>query len=377
MTIITKDFKEVANKILVAVGLDENAANLELITQDNSLYLNVTNREFYVSVRFPISEPTTFHAVVDASLFLNLIAGITTETFNLELVGNSVQVTAGKSKYKLAMIYENANLMHLPTIVINNKTIEMNIFQEVLSSILNVNSKELQKLKGVSTVNELQRLYFIDETGCFTFTTGACLNAFSLEKPVKLLLTDRVVKLFKLFKTDVKFSLGVEPSPTGALMTKVLFETDDTYLAALINCDDRLISQVQVPCEATKRFIAEAYDQRLVLSVNELAGAINRLQMFTKNNKAVTIKSSSYMPIKGSIQGSELLFCDQSGNQEAVTIENGSFSAGIYDFGVNLFDLKLVLDSCKNEHITFNCGNHRSIIMTRGAIHNLIPEVRL
>lgn len=47
-----------------------------------------------------------FNAVVDASLFLNLIAGITTDTFNLSIKGNTVVVKAGKSTYKLNMIYE-------------------------------------------------------------------------------------------------------------------------------------------------------------------------------------------------------------------------------------------------------------------------------
>jgi hypothetical protein len=43
---------------------------------------------------------------------------------------------------------------------------------------------------------------------------------------------------------------------------------------------------------------------------------------------------------------------------------------------INLFDIKLVLDSCKVDHITLNCGNHRSVVITRGTVANLIPEVR-
>lgn len=378
MIITTKDFRETANKILLAAGLDENAANLELVANnDSKLYLNVTNREFFVSIIFQLSEPTTFHAVVDAALFLNLISGINTETFELTDHGNYAQVDSGKSSYKLAMIFENETLMTLPAISINNKTIEMEISNEILTSILNVNSKELLKLKGVSVVNELQRLYFIDETGCFTFTTGACLNAFTLPKPVKLLLNDRIVRLFKLFNTDVKFSLGIDPAGTGNAMTKISLETENIYLAAIINCDDMLISKIQGPCNATKNFINTAYDYRLVLSVNEFHAAISRLQMFTKNNKSATDKASTFLPIRATISGNVLMLTDKFSNTEAVTIENGSYVTGTYDFGVNLVDLKLVLDSCKNEHITFNCGNHQSIIIARGNISNLIPEVKI
>ena len=167
MIIKTKEFKEAANKILLAANLDSNAANLELVVRNSSLYLNVTNKEYYVAVKFPIETEETFRAVVDANLFLNLISGITTETFSLTLKDNTVLLSAGKSKYKVAMIYENENLMTLPVIAIQNKTVEMGISNDILMSILNVNSKELLKTKYLD-VSELNKLYYIDETGCFT-----------------------------------------------------------------------------------------------------------------------------------------------------------------------------------------------------------------
>jgi hypothetical protein len=99
--------------------------------------------------------------------------------------------------------------------------------------------------------------------------------------------------------------------------------------------------------------------------------------MFTKNNKSVTEKNNSYMPVAVTIADDALIINDRFGNSEYVTIENGSYMSGEYNFNVNLVDLKLVLDSCKNEHVTFNCGNGRSIIIARGAISNLIPEVKM
>jgi DNA polymerase III sliding clamp (beta) subunit (PCNA family) len=378
MVINTKEFQEVANKILLAADLDKNAANLELVARDTFLYLNVTNREYYVSCKFPLSEPADFHAVVDASLFLSLISGITTDTFTLALNGNHIKVGAGKSNYKLAMIYENETLMSLPVISIQNKTVEMDIEKDILHSILNVNSKELQKVKNAVVKNELQKLYYIDETGCFTFTTGACLNAFTLEKPVKLLLNERIVKLFKLFKENVHFALGQDPAGNGMIATKMVMQTEDTYLAALITCDTLLIDKVKGPCDVMKRYITTAYDYRLVLSVNEFFSAISRLQSFTKNNKSVTEKlNAAYLPVKVTVTDAGLTIQDKFENTEFVTIENGSYTSGTYTFGVNLVDLRLVMESCKNEHITFNCGDGRSIIISRGNISNLVPEIKL
>lgn len=376
MIIKTKDFKEAANKILLAANLDTNAANLELVARNSNLYLNVTNKEYYVAVKFPLETEETFRAVVDASLFLSLVSGFTTDTFSLTLKDNTVVLGSGKSKYKVAMIYENESLMTLPVIAIQNKTVEMAISNDILMSILNVNSKELLKTKYLD-VSELNKLYYIDETGCFTFTNGSCLNSFTLEKPVKLLLNDRIVRLFNLFKDDVQFSLGQDPLPNGNVQTKIVLETPDTYLAAVITCDDTLIAKVQQPCDATKRYLSENYDHKLVLDTAELTGAINRLMAFTKNSKNSTEKvNMAYLPTAIKIENGELVIKDKFDNYETVSIANESFTSGDYEMFVNLYDIKLVLDSCKVDHITLNCGNHRSIVVTRGTVANLIPEVR-
>ena len=155
MILKTKPFQEAANKILLAVGLDRSAANLELATKNEALYLRVTNREYYVAVKFDLDEPTDFRAVVDANLFLNLISGISTDEFELTTNDNYIKVKAGKSSYKLAMIYENDQLMKLPIIQLapDQITVDMPVTNDILTSILNVNGKEIQKAKRLD-VNE-------------------------------------------------------------------------------------------------------------------------------------------------------------------------------------------------------------------------------
>jgi DNA polymerase III sliding clamp (beta) subunit (PCNA family) len=376
MILKTKTFQEAANKILVAVGLDRTAANLELAAKDTALYLRVTNREYYVAVKFDLQEPTDFRAVVDANLFLNLISGINTEEFELNIKENYVAVKAGKSNYKLAMIYENDELMKLPIIKLDKDqvTVDMPIAQDILLSILNVNGKEIQKAKRLD-VNELQRYYYIDETGCFTFTTGACVNSFTLEKPIKLLLTDKVVKLFKLFEGDVWMSYGHQVNKDNTLQPIVVFQTENVYVASRLLNDDTCISKIKAPCDAMKNLIKEAYEHNLVLSVVDFSAAINRLLMFHKNSSAKA--DLSFVPATVDFTETDFTISDVSGdNKEVITIENGSTTPGSYSMGVNLIDLKAVLDSCKNEHITMNCGNKKSIIINRGTISNVIAETR-
>ena len=377
MILKTKTFQEAANKILVAVGLDRSAANLELAVKDTALYLRVTNREYYVAVKFDLQEPTDFRAVVDANLFLNLISGINTEDFELSINDTHIVVKAGKSSYKLAMIYENDQLMKLPIIKLDKDqvTVDMGIAQDIMMSILNVNGKEIQKAKKLD-VNELQRYYYVDETGCFTFTTGACVNTFSLEKPIKLLLTDKVVKLFKLFDSDVWMSYGHQVNKDDSLQPIVVFQTENIYVASRLLNDDTCIQKIKAPCDAMKNLIKEAYDHNLVLSASEMSAAINRLLMFHKNSSAKV--DLCFVPAMVDFNETELTISDMSGdNKELITIENGSATTGTYTMSVNLIDLKSVLDSCKNEHITVNCGNRKSIIINRGPISNVIAEMRL
>ena len=370
MILKTKDFNEVASTILLAV--DDAAANLELVTKGSELRLNVTNKAYYVSVKFPIDSDEPFHAVVDAKSFLNLISKFTAETFSLQLDGNNVVVKQGRSTYKVQLIYENDSLVELPPIILDNVTVDMPISNDILTSIVNVNSKEVLKTKNLN-VSELSKLYYIDETGCFTFSTGACLNSFTLDKPVKLLLNDRLVKLFKLFKEPVVFSYGIDALVDGSTQTKAVFQTGSIYLAAILNCDDILLNKIQGPCNATKSFISENYANHLVVSVSELSSAVSRLMSFVKDSGNTSDTKVICANIK--LSADEISISDLLGNTEVITTDgNSTIQPDGYEMVINLVDLKLVLDTCRLDHITINCGNHRSVVVVHGNVSNLIPE---
>ncbi len=374
MIIQTQEFKKVINKILIATEVDKKAtANLELFTRNSKLYLNVSNSiDYYVAIKFTLAEHEDLHATVDAATFLSLINGLTAETFSLSVKDNTLFVKADKSKYKIALIYDNDKLMTLAPIALVNKTVSMPIANDILQSILNVNSKELLKTKNID-VSELQKLYYIDETGAFTFTTGACLNSFTLDKPVKMLLSDHIVKLFKLFDEDVQFSFGYDQLENNSIQTKVIFETSDVYVAAIITSDDNLIAKVQGPCLATKNYVKLSYSNHLVLSVSKVSAALNRIISFCKNtNKEL---NGLNIPATIVLHKDEIEIIDMLDNVETVTVENDSYVNDGYSMRVNLIDLKVIFDFCKEDYVTLNCGNHHSVVITRGQVSNLISEL--
>ena len=118
MIIDTQLLQEKCKKILDALGTKKGivADTLELEVANGSLYMNVTDKEYFVSVKLPIEDDSPFHAVVPASLFLNLITKTTTKTITMTTTERYLNVK-GNGNYKLALIYDGTALVDLPRIL--------------------------------------------------------------------------------------------------------------------------------------------------------------------------------------------------------------------------------------------------------------------
>ena len=244
MIISTEEFRKVCSTILSGVDGSELSALTETLamnTVGNVLRLTVTNKEYFLAVSFPLDHEEDFHASVNANLFLKLIAAITTETIELTIHDTYINIKAN-GNYKLPLIFENDKLMEVPEIVINNPTVTMNLPSSVLESIVNFNAKQL----AIGTAAKpVQKMFYVDQEGCITFTSGACVNNFTLPIPVKVLFNSRLVNLFKLFKgSNITFNLGYDPISETIIQTKVSFENANIKLIAVTGCDDNLLNQV-------------------------------------------------------------------------------------------------------------------------------------
>lgn len=373
MIIKTKEFKEVCSTILSAIDSNELSTlteTLELESKNKVLKLSVTNGEYFVTVNFNLDSEEELHASVNANLFLKLINAVTTEDITLTMKDNYLEVKANGT-YKIPYIYEDDKMLTLPEITISNPTLDMKVSGDVLGSILDYNSKEL--LRGTIS-RPVQKMYYVDEKGCLTFTTGACVNYFELEKPIKVLFNNRLVKLFKLFKNKMTdFTLGYDAIDETLTQTKVQFKTDNITLTAITGCTDDLLKSV--PVSAIRGRAEFEYPHNVVLSTVELKDAVNRLLLF----------SAGYGSIKNLKPYSQFVFNNNQvtiydsnkENSEILTFKNDTSVNEEYNMTLDLADLKLILDNLSEDFITLSFGNHQAAVIKRQSIYNVVPECKV
>jgi hypothetical protein len=366
MIIRAEDLKESCQKILAAVdnnNLSILTETLELKTQQRALFINVTNREYFAQVKLPLDEDIELHATVNANLFLKLITQTTSDTIELKVSDKSL-IVIGNGNYKLPLIFDGDTLLELPPINIENVTNSFDIDSSILLSILQYNSKELTKKESVAQT--VQRLYYVDQKGAITFTSGACVNSFNLTEPVKLLLNNRLVKLFKLFKEEpIHFTLGYDPISDDIVQTKVRFESTDIVLTAILSCDDNLLNSV--PVEAIRGRASFIYPYSISLNKDSLLQAINRLSLFA---------SEKNFHNKFEFYNNEVIIYDSRGeNKEKLDYLSDDININDpYSAVLDPADVKSVLETCNEQYLTFSFGNNQAVVISRGNISNIIPE---
>lgn len=371
MIIRSEELKDVSSKILAAVDSNELSTiteTLELKVIGKCLYVAVTNREYYAQVKLDLDEEEDFHATVNATLFLKLISQITTDTIELKTTDSSI-IIKGNGTYNIPLIFDGDKLLELPRITINNITKQFNINSSILKSILTYNSKELNK----GTMSKpIQKLYYVDERGAITFTSGACVNSFTLEHPVKILLNNRLVKLFKLFKSDsVKFTLGYDSISEDIIQTKVQFESDDIILTAILSCDDTMINSV--PVTAIRGRANNTYPYSININKDSLVQTINRLLLFSSNvsGKEIIKPYSTFEFNKDSVT----IYDVNKNNKETLYYNNSILDLNeSYTALIDLMDIKNTLETCNEQYLTINFGDSVAIVISRANIKNVIPE---
>ena len=365
MIVKTKEFKEACQTILYAID-NKNVSlfteTLELVVKKKVLYLNVTNREYYTSVSFNLDKDEKFRAAVNAKTFLSLVSKITTDTIELSISNNALKVMTSNGEYTFPLIYNDDKLLELPTIDLGTVTCNMNINSSILLSILLNNSKELQR--GLP-VKPAQNYYYVDQQGAITFTSGACVNSFKLDKPLKILLSDKVVKLFKLFKSDnsVSFRMGQKAISNDMVQTAVEFKTDKVNIMAKLP-DSSIITGV--PVTNIRGMATKTFPFTMTVSRTDLLQALNRIMLFVEESKTygrVVIKDN------------KITISNYAGGSEEALYSTNQFN-GEYKMILDLKNLKLILDGCDDEFITMCFGDGKAVVIKKQSVYDMLPELK-
>lgn len=364
MQIKTTELKDVCSSIVSVIENNPLAPITEVVeikTIDNNLYINLTNKEYYLRVKVASNVAEAFHAVINANLFLKLISQMTCENLTLLLENNSLCIK-GNGKYTLPLIYDQQELLNLPYFSVSSE-MQFDLPTSILNSILVYNSKELNK--GVIS-SPIQKFYYVDSEGALTFTSGACVNSFKLPTDIKFLLNSRTVKLFKLFKTD-SVHVTIEESE----QLKICFSTDTITLSVITPSESSLINEV--PVAAIRGRCNDNYSYNTMLSKSALVETLNRMSLFFNNINNINISC-----IKLSFYDTFVKIADNTKkNEEIIEYENvtlADLQTEPYVTYLDINDLKSVIDNFASSVISIKFGNSQAVVVTNGNISNIIPE---
>ena len=368
MILQTENLKNTCSKILAAVDSGDYsifADTLQIKADNGVLTLSVTNGEYFVQVQEQTDETEALNATVNANIFLKLVSQLTTETIEVSCTDKALTLKAN-GVYNLPLIYNQNKLLELAEIKIDNVVKEFNIDSDVLLSILNFNTNEITKGKLYQAV---QKLYYVDGNGAITWSSGACVNTFTLKEDVKLLLGQKLVKLFRLFKDgDVHFTLGFDAVDGDTLQTKVRFEWQNVVITAILTCDDTLLSRV--PVAAIRGRANADYPFSVDIDKEVLKSAIARLLLFS-SSKSV-IRSYGKFEFK---KDRVVVYDYGKENSETIYYEKASDNDIDYQATLDLVDIKATLDGCAEQYLTLNFGDGAAFVVVRGNVKNVVPEV--
>lgn len=377
MILRIENLQDACNKILPAVDnqgvttsdIGRNLSDkLQLSAQGGYLTMSVTNGEYFAKVSIALDEQVSLLATVRAELFLKLISQTTSESVELLTDENNL-IVRGNGEYRIPLIFNDDSILELSEIRINNVTNEFALGSDILNSIITFNSKSVAK-EGTDLPQKT--MYYIDDMGCITYTSGACVNNFRLSSPVKMLLPAKLVKLFKLFKEgDVNFKIGYDEIATGIIQTKVAFYNDSVSITSIISCDDTLMNKV--PATAIRGRATKVYPYSVSLNKNDVIQMINRLSIFAV--------SGGMMKPYGKFEFGQdfvTVYDWNMRNKEIIYYDDGELDVeSAITLSLDLAQFKTTVESCLEQNITLSFGDGQAVVVTRGNIKNIIPEVEL
>ena len=363
MQIELKALKGLVKKLSAVVGIDSNASYVHIIgkPENNILLFELTNNVFTTIFKFESDTVESFETSVDSKSFIDIINGLTGEFVDLDSSSGVLNIISAKSKYKLALIYEGDHLRYPAPFNFNNTPTHATISAEILQSIDDVNTKEILRVGESKIKSEAGSLYHLTNSGCFTSanTFGACLNSFILDSDVDLLINRQIVKLFKLFTSDVDLYYSLE-MVNSAYQSKICLKSDDLIVNSYLPAAEKVRAAIMRMTVTLRTFLSANYQCDFNVKAEDLIGAVTRLTTAIKHTSKYEFDSA---PLYFTFYGKILAISDENDNIEQVDIENNGIEIAGTKISLSVQALKLFLDSCNTETIRIKSDLNKMIIL--------------
>lgn len=381
ITIKTDKIKDLASKVAMGVDGDRTSPISELLEfelKDKNLTLKTTNKEYFLKavIENVTDSEEYFHATIIADTFLTLVSKTTTNEIKLDIT-DSALTFKGNGKYTFPVVLEGDDVVRLPEIPFekDENSVEFNISGDTLKSILDFNSKELNKEVAVDPI---QKYYYFDNEGALTFVEGACINEFKVEsnKDFKLLLNERLVQLFKLFAgqqvntTIVKTETSFEDEEV-TYQNKIRFEIPNIQLTAIVPDSDLVNKYPALQVRALANIV---YPDQINLSKTNLLESLDRLSIFDKKagGNKIDLKKCGRINFFNDHMEIESM---KDGNIEILSYNNETKCNNDFTSYVSLSDLVKHGNISMADNIVLHFGTGDAIMMQRKNLKQVIPEL--
>jgi hypothetical protein len=142
-------------------------------------------------------------------------------------------------------------------------------------------------------------------------------------------------------------------------------------ITAILSCDDTLLESV--PVKAIRSRANGNYPHSVSLNKSALIQTINRLTLFNSTDNF----SKSYGTFEFNNDG-VVVYDSNKENCETVYYDNEVTTlSDTYVAVFNLNDLKTTLETCLEPYLCMSFGDGSAMVISRGNIKNVVPEVKL
>ncbi len=340
---------------------------LELKVEGNKLILAVTNTQFYLTIELTtgIEGNDNLHVTVDADTFIKLISKTTTSEIILE-ESNGNLIFKGNGQYIFPLeLDKDGQIKTLPKIELTNTTSQFEISGDTLYSIYSFGSHELVNDVPVETI---QKYYYVDNLGAITYTESPYLNNFQINTPFRVLMNDRLVQLFSLFRNQkVKVSLDKQIN-NSLYQNKISFECNNTKLVAYLPDDSLVESYPAAPCRTLQE---NPYPGNVTINRIDLANALDRLNIFSVKDGNVVYKKAGKLEFTS--DGLRITSIIDK-NSELIKYENTP-SYYSYTCYMNLAQLQRHAKASNEINVDLHYGNDMSIMFTKENYSQIVVEM--